>query len=430
MGLFCLAPLGLVYLGTILKNKGYNVVVYDENRHPVFNEETGEIKRDILDSDFVGISLISPSAKRGKKFLKSLKKQVPEIRTAVGGPHVLGKEQAKEFLEVADVVVQKEGEEIIEKIVEGEIKGIVEGPVVEDLDRLPIPDLGLIDSFYKKKWIEYLLGKTAPVSTARGCPRSCEFCAVSNMHGKIIRRRSPEKIIEELKIRYRQGIKRIFFTDDNFSIVPHERIQQLETMAKLKKEGMRFRGISVQDEVPALLKAGDSYIKLMKRAGITTVLLGIESFEDKILQNIHKTHHPEEAEQVVRKLRRNKIGVYGFCLANPDYDTPKSMERLFRKLESLKIIHAQITIETPIPGTEYWEKVKNRIKTFDWDKWDFSHSVIAPAKMKTKDLERVVKKNMEKFYSYRKALKQFFSGKFGEALITIWGHFVVKRPYS
>src|SRR6056297_3532215 len=109
-GLFSIAPLGVLYLGTILKQEGHQVTVYDEDRSHIFADKNGTIIPEILASDFIGISVISPTANKAIHLLQEIKAQNPKIRTAVGGPHVLGDEQADKFSHYADVVIQKEAE--------------------------------------------------------------------------------------------------------------------------------------------------------------------------------------------------------------------------------------------------------------------------------------------------------------------------------
>jgi radical SAM superfamily enzyme YgiQ (UPF0313 family) len=243
-GLFSIAPLGLVYLGTILKQKGHQVSIYDEARTNIFNRKKKKPDKKLLKSDFIGLSVISPAANRAIDMLKSIRQLNPNIRTAVGGPHVLGMKQAKEFVRHADVVIQKEAENHIEQIINGELKGIVEGTFVKNLDKLPLPDLQLLQNT-KKKMLDFF--KLTPISSSRGCPRNCEFCAVSNIHGKRIRYRSAESVMQELKRRLKEGYKRIFFVDDNFSVQPSRRIPLLEAMKAENEKGSWFESIIIQD---------------------------------------------------------------------------------------------------------------------------------------------------------------------------------------
>jgi hypothetical protein len=108
-----------------------------------------------------------------------------------------------------------------------------------------------------------------------------------------------------------------------------------------------------------------------------------------------------------------------------------------------------MTIETPIPGTRYWERTKDSLLSRDWDKWDFSHCLVEPAKMKAHEMEETVREEMKRFYSIGKAFRYLAEGvgkyiglvrKKGGALaellegirsaiVTFWGHYISRRLY-
>lgn len=204
-------------------------------------------------------------------------------------------------------------------------------------------------------------------------PRDCEFCTVSNIHGKKIRRRSVDLVIEELHQRRKEGYKRIFFVDDNFSVQPSKRIPLLEAMAREKEKGNWFNSVIIQDEVSGIMKGGEEYVKMLKDAGIKTVMLGVESFSDEKLRAMHKQHKVSESERIIRLLRKYGIIIYAFGMAKPEIDDKESIREQFRKLKEEGITYADMTIETPVPGTPYWEKCKSKLIATkngkpDWDK--------------------------------------------------------------
>lgn len=430
-GLFSIAPLGSVYLGTILKQRGYDVTVYDEDRSHLYKK--GGIHPDILESDFIGITVISPTANKALNFLKALRQENPKIRTAVGGPHVLGDDQAEEFRKYADAVVQYEAEEIIEDVVNGQLEGIVQGVHPAIMDELPIPDLELIN-YSKNRYLDFF--KLTPISTARGCPRNCEFCTVSNIHGKKVRRRSVDLVMKEFQQRLQEGYKRIFFVDDNFSVQPSKRKPLLEAMAREREKGKWFDSIIVQDEVHGILKGGEEYVKMMKDAGITTVMLGVESFDDEKLQAMHKHHKVSDSEKVIRLLHKYGIVIYAFGMAKPEIDNKESIRNQFRKLREERITYADMTIETPVPGTPYWEQYKTKLIAMkngkpNWDKWTFLTAVIPTKNMEPKEFEKEVSKNMQRFYSVGRAFKELFrKGDLRKALTILYVHHISGKMYG
>ncbi|MBS3807157.1 MAG: B12-binding domain-containing radical SAM protein [Bacteroidales bacterium] len=431
-GIFSIAPLGIIYLGTILKNRGYDVTVYDEARSHIFNEKKGQVAPSLLDSDFIGLSLISPAANRGLRMLRAIDRQNPRIRTGVGGPHVLGREQAEEFARYADVVVQREGEGIIEEVIGGQLNGIVNGPRIEDLDQLPIPDLSILaDNNHKLKDFFRL----TPITTTRGCPRNCEFCTVSNIHGKKVRHRSTELVMQELRKRAEEGYRRIFFADDNFSVQPSKRSPMLDAMIREQGKGRWFESMIVQDEVPGILRGGEEHVQKMRRAGIRTVMLGVESFDDEKLHALHKTHSKTDSERAIRLLHNHGMIIYAFGMAKPEIDDRDSIRRQFKKLREEGVTYADMTIETPFPGTPYWEKYKSKLTATrnglpDWDKWTLLCPVIPTHHMSQKAFQRAVKENMQWFYSPWRALRRMLQGKIRSGLTILYVWFTTGRMYS
>lgn len=430
-GLFSIAPLGLLYLGTILQQEGHDVVVFDEERSHIYKPD-GNINPEILASDFTGISVISPTADKALELLHKLKIQRSNIRTAVGGPHVLGDEQAEKFAKYADAVVQCEAENVISEVVKGNMHGIIRGSFVQNLDVLPVPDFNLL-RYTKRKYLDFF--KLTPISSTRGCPRNCEFCTVSNIHGKVVRRRSVNLVVDELRQRVEQGYKRIFFVDDNFSVQPSKRIPLLEAMIEEREKGRWFDSIIIQDEVPAILKGGDSYVKLLQKAGVKTVMLGVESFDEGKLKALNKSHKFGDSEKAIRLLHSNGLIIYAFGMASPELDNEKSIKKQFDILKKEGVSYADMTIETPVPGTAYWEKWKrNLIATKngepDWDKWTFLSAVIPPKYMSPEKFEKTVSKNMQTFYSIPRALKYLLKGKIRKALTILYVWYLSGRMYG
>ena len=99
--------LGTIILGTILRNRGYNVKVYIE-----------ELKRidfkDLQKADLIGISTTTSTAPRAYQIAKKVKKF--NIPVVMGGPHVTF--LPDEALNFADYVVRGEGEKTIVELLD------------------------------------------------------------------------------------------------------------------------------------------------------------------------------------------------------------------------------------------------------------------------------------------------------------------------
>ncbi|MFA6356723.1 MAG: cobalamin-dependent protein, partial [Candidatus Omnitrophota bacterium] len=171
--------LGPIYLGTILKARGHEVEIY--------NEDILKPDYDKLEADLIGISILTSTAKRGYEIAD----RFPREKVIMGGVHA--SLLPEEAIRHARQVVIGEAEEVIVDIVEGRItEPIVKGRPVEDLDSLPYPDFTLIKGDRSRSL-------AVPVSTSRGCPHDCSFCSVTKMFGRKYRFRSAENVMGELE---------------------------------------------------------------------------------------------------------------------------------------------------------------------------------------------------------------------------------------
>jgi radical SAM superfamily enzyme YgiQ (UPF0313 family) len=187
--------------------------------------------------------------------------------------------------------------------------------------------------------------------------------------------------------------------------------------------------------VPGILKGGDDYVKLLKEAGIKTVMLGIESFSDKKLKALQKTHKTTDSEKALRLLRKHNLLIYAFGMAKPEIDDKESIRHQFRKMKEEGITFGDMTIETPIPGTDYWEKYKNKLTALkngspDWDKWTFQKAVIPARNMSQQAFQREIKKNMRWFYSPLRSLKLLLKGNIRRSLTILYVWFATGKMYA
>ena len=99
---------------------------------------------------------------------------------------------------------------------------IVKRPQIEDLDLLPFPDWEQINPTTYKLAPHGGLVKSfpvAPITSTRGCPFECTFCASPSLHERKIRFRSPENVVNEIEYLVKRfKVKEIHFEDDNLTL--------------------------------------------------------------------------------------------------------------------------------------------------------------------------------------------------------------------
>lgn len=208
--------MGTVILGTLLQERGHDVVVYNENiSGSVLNDP--DILADLCEADYVGISIMTPTASRGYEIAAGIRERSRRPQIVIGGVHASF--QPDEALAHADFVVTGEGENVIADIVEGRADpGLIRGTPVEDMDVLPVPTHEIIHQF-QTLWGDPRAKKLyrVPLVTSRGCPHNCQYCSVTALFGHRYRYRSAERVIEDIRTLHDRGYRGFFFYDDNFT---------------------------------------------------------------------------------------------------------------------------------------------------------------------------------------------------------------------
>jgi radical SAM superfamily enzyme YgiQ (UPF0313 family) len=416
---FLLPRLGIFILGSIVKEKGWDVeVIVEESQKIDFDK--------IRNADMVGISTITSTAPRAYAIADKIRSM--DIPVIMGGPHVTF--LPDEALEHADFVIRGEAEEAIISFIDtwengnnfskvpnlsfpsdGKILHNPVKPLQRSLDMNPFPDFSL-SKFIRKK----IAGKiTIPVQTSRGCPFHCSFCSVTGMFGKVYRFRSTENVIEELR-HYDSNKNTIFFYDDNFT-ANRKRAKQL--LKRMIEEKLNFKwSTQVRVDIAKDLEL----VGLMKKAGCHTVYIGMESVNPESLKSIKKHQTVEEMAQAMHILHKQNIHVHGMFVYGFDDDDWQTVKETIRFAKKAKFSSTQFMILTPLPGSEFYNKVtqERRIEFNDWALYDAQHAVFKPKRLSLYELQRAQIFSHSKFYSLIEVIRRAMSFAWVEFAIAVY----------
>jgi radical SAM superfamily enzyme YgiQ (UPF0313 family) len=399
---FGLPRLGVVLLGTILRDLGYDVTVMVEEIKDF------DFKR-VLAADLVGISSITPTAGRAYAIADQLR--TAGVPVAMGGPHPT--HVTDECLEHADWVVRGEGEAALPQLIEAldgkrelstvpNLSYVEDGalhhnplaPLDPDLDQWPDPDMALVDGFLAKGFI----GKrrVVPIQTSRGCPYDCSFCTVTTTFGRKMRYRSPERVVAEMR-NHDLDNTIFFFYDDNFAASPRhtrELLAALRTLPKKPRFSAQVRADVARD--PELLAE-------MRAAGADTFFIGLESVNQESLTNAKKRQDLTKVGQHLAAMNKLGINIHGMFVLGFDDDGPGTLERTVAFAQQHDLFSVQFLILAPLPGSRtYHEMVADgRIILHDWSLYDTHHVVFRPRNVTPAELQRWQYVGHERFYSRR-----------------------------
>lgn len=338
--------------------------------------------------DIVGITAYTVHVNTVKLLFRTIKQFNSGIHTVVGGHHATVMPQ--DFYDPCiDIVVKGEGVDAFRNIVEHleagkaikELRGaeyiergegtlVFESDKAIDLDALPFPKRNLTTR-YRKSYFSEWMKPLASIRTSKGCHYRCRFCALWKLtDGRYITRR-PERIVEELGTIEEEYV---FFADDE-SMLDVERMDRLADM--IKESGIKKRYF-VYGRSDTIVRHPD-LIKKWKYIGLERVFVGLEFFRDTDLTYIKKGSTVENNVKAVQILKDLGIDIFPNFIVRQNFD--KKDFREFRKFcLGLDLDFIGFAVLTPLPGTDLFEEVRDRLISTNYDYFDFFHTLL-PTKM-------------------------------------------------
>ncbi|MCD6575253.1 radical SAM protein, partial [Candidatus Aerophobetes bacterium] len=210
------------------------------------------------------------------------------------------------------------------------------------------------------------------IMTSRGCPFSCIFCSSSQLFGKIWRARTPENVIEEIKLlKDKYEVKEIEFLDDTFTL-NKKRAEKICDLLIEKNLGISWSCSSRVDTI------NEALIEKLKKAGCHTIYVGIESGSQEILDIISKGITLTQAEKTIDLIKKVKLNSFATFIIGIPGETVKTIKKTINFAKKLSPSFVQFTICTPYPGTKLFEMAKEKgwLLTKDWSKYTILDQVM------------------------------------------------------
>ncbi len=356
-------PLGLLSIGTFLKQEGHDVKIYDR----CVDKKSLNAVIKSFKSDIVGVSVMSS---RGLKDAIKISKVIKSMGKIVVWGGQLPSMQIKLVLEndYVDIVSFGEGEETWKELaycVENNIdystlkgiafklgRDIVINPCREfsDLKDMPVSEWTMLDV---PKYMQTYLGcqKMMYIYSSKGCPCKCAFCSNVNFHKSTHRKRPNEYVIKEIKyLIENNGLDGVFFSDELWCT---KKSDMVDFCSRVKENNMEFHW-GVQLRIGML---DEEDYQMMYDAGCRWIFFGIESGSDEMLKRIHKNIDKSAIKPTMDSLR--KIGITSICSFIIGFPN-ETAEQLRETVELIKDINANLTPIyhfTPLPGTELFDEM-------------------------------------------------------------------------
>ncbi len=377
-------PLGLGYLASYLKKHGVNAFIIDALRD---NTNKHRLIQQILDlcPDAVGITCLTAFYKECIELSQMLKRK--NIRVIMGGVHPTFQPRETLMDSGCDYVILGEGEKALAALstnnfVNNGITGVYsledfencdlspqKAERVVELDELPFPDWEQIPPKSYPKAPHGAVVKNFPIgviTTTRGCPYTCTFCASPKFYDRKIRFRSPENVLEEIKLLVdHYGVREIHFEDDNLI----QRRDHIEELCGL----LISNRINVSWACPNGIRADKvdgPLISLMKKSGCYYFAYGVESANQEILDNIKKNEKIETIEASINLAANAGISCQGFFIFGLPGENQQTIDNTIRFAKNSKLARAQFILLDVLTGSELWDTLKGKFIP-DWSKKSF-----------------------------------------------------------
>ena len=354
------APLGLLYLSSYLRSRGFEVEIYDAT----FGSR-GELFRILETERPATLGIYANLMTRGGAIAILRHAVACGWKVVVGGPEPAN--YAEQYLAAgAHAVVSGEGELAMEAILGGapleQVPGLVfaganTGParLLSDLDAQPWPDRERIDiDRYLRVWREHHGVGSVSVITARGCPYHCRWCSHSTF-GKTHRRRSAIGVADEVEwIMGRYQPEQLWFADDVFTI-HHGWLDQYA--AEMRRRGLRvpFECITRADRLTGRVAAQ------LAELGCNRVWIGSESGSQRLLDAMQRGVTIAQVRDAVAELKQNGILAGMFFMWGYEGEDLADIEATYEHVKACQPDVFFTTVSYPIKGTPYYDEVAPKL---------------------------------------------------------------------
>ena len=279
---------------------------------------------------------------------------------------------------------------------EDEYTPIVKSEIYKNLDDIPFPDWEQMQPASYPPAPMGMIAKKYPIATimsSRGCAFGCVYCAGGQFYDRKVRFRSPEKVVEEMKLlKEKYGVKEIQFLDDNMILKRDHAVKICNLLLEQK--------VNIVWSCPNGIRADCLDYELaclMKKAGCYMCTIDIETSDPQVLKNIKKGEKIETITEAILNAKKAGLIINGaFCLGLPG-DTKETMDNTIEYAIKMPLDRAFFTIMDVVPGCEIWQKNKEKYKNFQKET-SYAKPSIIPEGMTENDMIELQQKAMKRFY--------------------------------
>lgn len=385
-------PLGTLYAASSMRERGYDVALFDAMLAQSEDEWEALLEREqpdiaiIYEDNFNYLSKMCLLNMREAAFKMIGMAKKRDLPVLVCGSDAT--DHAEGYLDAgADFVLLGEGEATLAELLDhihmapattpdailgvaymhdGVARRNLRRPDIKNVDALPFPAWDLVDvERYRSIWLERHGYYSINMVTTRGCPYHCNWCA-KPIWGQRYNSRSAENVVAELKwLKETVNPDHIWFADDIMGLKPRW-FQRFADLVEAEGVKTPFKCLSRAD----LILRNDKDIEALARSGCDILWMGAESGSQKILNAMEKGTKVEQIYDATAKLHQHGVKVGYFLQFGYPGETREDIDRTFQMVRDCQPDDVGMSVSYPLPGTKFYDRVK--IELGDKQNWQDS----------------------------------------------------------
>jgi radical SAM superfamily enzyme YgiQ (UPF0313 family) len=378
-------PIGIMSLSAVVKRAGHECVMFDQANPDTPTEVIiEEIRRQR--PALIGLSFLSTTSYPYARVLaRQIRAADATVKLAFGGVFAtLNAHLVKLQCPEVDFVCRGDGEQLILDLIDrlddptgvagltwmkdGRLAHNANRLLERDLDQWPFPDReGLALDFVESMPLDVptvlSMKRFTTMQTSRGCPWPCTFCDIPIFNEGKWRSRSAEHVVEEFKHLERQGYGAVYFVDDHFLLKP----KRIEAIC----DGINATGLKIEWGCEGRVDSVAQHLfPAMAKAQCRTIMFGVESGSQRVLDRLKKDQTLAEVEMAVTNAKDAGIEiVHGFfVVGNPD-ETVEDVRATFDFAARLRLDTFAFNRLCVYRGTPLWQEYVTRGLVDDARDW-------------------------------------------------------------